>query len=102
MFNQKIRGIFGKPITTLVFIRIHRNVKFTHRLKMSLSSPFRVIVCRYISEWDNEGKGATSNIRVTTKIGVHALLSKELKDVGSALIYNIVTKEVKSAVGNET
>ncbi|XP_021956170.1 uncharacterized protein LOC110852407 isoform X2 [Folsomia candida] len=52
----------------------------------------------YISEWDNEGKGATSNIRVTTKIGVHALLSKELKDVGSALIYNIVTKEVKSAI----
>ena len=52
----------------------------------------------YISEWDNDGKGLTSNIRVTTKVGVHALLSKDFKDVGSALIYNMVTKEVKSAV----
>lgn len=43
-----------------------------------------------------EGKGPTSNIRVTTKVGVHALLSKEFKDVGSALIYNTVTKEVRT------
>ncbi len=40
----------------------------------------------------------TSNIRVTTKVAVHALLSKELRDVGSALVYNMVIKEVKTAV----
>lgn len=58
----------------------------------------------YISEWETTGFGAnspvtvTSNIRVTTKVAVHALLSKELRDVGSALVYNMVIKEVKTAV----
>ncbi|CAG7724476.1 unnamed protein product [Allacma fusca] len=52
----------------------------------------------YISEWDMEGRGQTSNIRVTTKVGVHALLSKDFKDVGSALVYNMLAKEVKTAV----
>jgi len=56
----------------------------------------------YISEWETSGFGSqlmvTSNIRVTTKVAVHALLSKELRDVGSALVYNMVAKEVKTAV----
>ncbi|ODN04797.1 hypothetical protein Ocin01_01900 [Orchesella cincta] len=58
----------------------------------------------YISEWETVGFGAnsgvsvTSNIRVTTKVAVHALLCKELRDVGSALVYNMVAKEVKTAV----
>jgi len=54
----------------------------------------------YISEWDcitegggRGGSGPTSNIRVTTKVSVHTLLSKDFKDVGSALIYNVVTKK---------
>jgi hypothetical protein len=47
----------------------------------------------YISEWDVEGRGQTSNIRVTTKVGVHALLSKDYKDIGSALVYNMLAKE---------
>lgn len=63
-----------------------------------------ITVRRYISEWETTGFGAnspvtvTSNIRVTTKVAVHALLSKELRDVGSALVYNMVIKEVKTAV----
>lgn len=54
----------------------------------------------YISEWENTtgAGGLTSNIRVTTKVGVHALLSKEFKDIGSALVYNMMSKEVKTAV----
>ncbi|CAL8113708.1 unnamed protein product [Orchesella dallaii] len=56
----------------------------------------------YISEWEtvgvNSGVSVTSNIRVTTKVAVHALLCKELRDVGSALVYNMVAKEVKTAV----
>lgn len=65
------------------------------------------VFCRYISEWETVGFGGpgappavTSNIRVTTKVAVHALLSKELRDVGSALVYNMVAKEVKTAVSS--
>ncbi|CAG7823371.1 unnamed protein product, partial [Allacma fusca] len=46
----------------------------------------------YISEWDTD-RGQQSNIRVTTKVGVHALLSKDYKDIGSALVYNMLAKE---------
>lgn len=31
-------------------------------------------------------------------MAVHALLSKEFKDIGSALVYNFLMKEVKTAV----
>jgi hypothetical protein len=55
----------------------------------------------YISEWENDAKGVTSNIRVTTKVGVHALLSKEFKDIGSALVYNMMSKEVFDDVAVE-
>jgi hypothetical protein len=53
---------------------------------------------RYISEWENEARGITSNIRVTTKVAVHALLDKELRDIGSAVVFNMLAKEVKTAV----
>ncbi|XP_047024764.1 uncharacterized protein LOC124633545 isoform X3 [Helicoverpa zea] len=48
----------------------------------------------YISEWEHNGQ-PLSNIRATTKVTVHACLSAdpELRDVGTALMYNIATKE---------
>ncbi|KAF9416929.1 hypothetical protein HW555_005845 [Spodoptera exigua] len=48
----------------------------------------------YISEWDHNGQ-PLSNIRATTKVAVHSCLSSEpeLRDVGTALMYNIATKE---------
>ncbi|XP_045448898.1 uncharacterized protein LOC123657391 [Melitaea cinxia] len=48
----------------------------------------------YISEWQSEGQ-TLSNIRVTTKVCVHCVLSEApaLRDAGTALLYNIATKE---------
>ncbi|KAG0721384.1 hypothetical protein GWK47_046588 [Chionoecetes opilio] len=53
----------------------------------------------YISEWQS-GTQPTSNIRVTTKIAVNALLSSNPKcqEYGSAIMYNLGTKEVKTVV----
>nr|BAN20730.1 conserved hypothetical protein [Riptortus pedestris] len=53
----------------------------------------------YISEW-SYNNNQMSNIRVTTKVAVNALLSDdvEMQDRGSAIIYNIATKEVKTVV----
>ncbi|CAL4119909.1 unnamed protein product [Meganyctiphanes norvegica] len=53
----------------------------------------------YISEW-NEGGNQISNIRVSTKVAVNALLNTNLKvqDLGTALMYNLATKEVKTVV----
>lgn len=55
----------------------------------------------YISEWDAPGGGLPlSNIRVTTKVAVNALLgdTPTLVDHGSALMANLATKEVKAVV----
>ena len=55
----------------------------------------------YISEWDAPGGGLPlSNIRVTTKVAVNALLgdTPALVDYGSALMSNLATKEVKAVV----
>jgi len=58
----------------------------------------------YISEWDAPGGGLPlSNIRVTTKVAVNALLgdSPALVDYGSALMANLTTKEVYEDVCSE-
>ncbi|XP_061377197.1 uncharacterized protein LOC116770986 isoform X1 [Danaus plexippus] len=48
----------------------------------------------YISEW-SAGGPPLSNIRVTTKVCVHGVLAPEpaLRDAGTALLYNVATKE---------
>ncbi|XP_072378155.1 uncharacterized protein [Diabrotica undecimpunctata] len=48
----------------------------------------------YISEWSYNNQ-QTSNIRVTTKVAVHSLLSDSpvLQDRGSAIIHNLACKE---------
>lgn len=53
----------------------------------------------YISEWQR-GSQQISNIRATTKAAIHSLLSDDadLRDIGTALVYNIATKEVKTVV----
>ena len=53
----------------------------------------------YISEW-TQGNLGLSNIRVTTKVAVNALLgdTPALQDYGSAIMHNLATKEVKAAV----
>ncbi|KAF7280485.1 hypothetical protein GWI33_005826 [Rhynchophorus ferrugineus] len=53
----------------------------------------------YISEWQYNTQ-QISNIRVTTKVSVHCLLSDNpiLQDRGSAIIYNLAAKEVKTVV----
>ena len=56
----------------------------------------------YISEWTAPHTTLPlSNIRVTTKVAVTALLSESavLKERGSAIIYNLAIKEVKTVVG---
>ena len=53
------------------------------------------------SEWDAPGGGLPlSNIRVTTKVAVNALLgdTPPLVEYGSALMANLATKEVKAVV----
>ena len=55
----------------------------------------------YISEWATPGSSMDlSNIRVTTKVAVNALLgdTPTLQEYGSAIMYNLGTKEVKAAV----
>ncbi|KAJ0177512.1 hypothetical protein K1T71_007521 [Dendrolimus kikuchii] len=56
----------------------------------------------YISEWEANGQ-PLSNIRATTKVCVHSTLSEEpeLREVGTALMHNIATKEVKTVVFDE-
>lgn len=53
----------------------------------------------YISEWTHNNN-QLSNIRVTTKVAVNALLSDDvdMQDRGSAIIFNLATKEVKTVV----
>lgn len=53
----------------------------------------------YISEWEYNGQ-TISNIRVTTKLAVHCILSNcpQLKNIGSMILYNIAIKEVKTVV----
>ncbi|XP_046805075.1 uncharacterized protein LOC111684104 [Lucilia cuprina] len=53
----------------------------------------------YISEWDYNGQ-TLSNIRVTTKVAVHCILSScpVLKNIGSMILYNVAIKEVKTVV----
>jgi hypothetical protein len=53
----------------------------------------------YISEWTYNNQ-QTSNIRVTTKVAVHSLLSDlpALQERGTAIIHNLACKEVKSVV----
>jgi hypothetical protein len=56
----------------------------------------------YISEWTApHTTSPLSNIRVTTKVAVTALLSDNplLQDRGTAIIYNLAIKEVKTVVG---
>ena len=53
----------------------------------------------YISEW-TQGSLDLSNIRVTTKVAVNALLgdTPTLQNYGSAIMHNLATKEVKAVV----
>ncbi|CAG9802562.1 unnamed protein product [Chironomus riparius] len=53
----------------------------------------------YISEWPS-GSQQVSNIRATTKVVVHCLLSPcpKLQELGTALTYNLGIKEVKTVV----
>jgi len=53
----------------------------------------------YISEWTYNNQ-QTSNIRATTKVVVHSLLSScpKLQELGAALTYNLGIKEVKTVV----
>ncbi|KAF7989514.1 hypothetical protein HCN44_008188 [Aphidius gifuensis] len=53
----------------------------------------------YISEWQYNNQGI-SNIRVTTKVSVHTLLSESsaLQERGAAIIHNLACKEVKTVV----
>ncbi|XP_043202728.1 uncharacterized protein LOC122370842 isoform X9 [Amphibalanus amphitrite] len=53
----------------------------------------------YISEWQSPHNNMPiSNIRVTTKVAVNALLadSAEMQDRGTAIMYNLAVKEVKT------
>lgn len=56
----------------------------------------------YISEWEHNGQ-PLSNIRATTKVCVHSTLSEdpELRDIGTAIMHNVATKEVKTVVFDE-
>jgi len=56
----------------------------------------------YISEW-TQGNLGLSNIRVTTKVAVNALLgdTPALQDYGSAIMHNLATKEVFDDVCSE-
>ncbi|XP_060522161.1 uncharacterized protein LOC132699459 isoform X2 [Cylas formicarius] len=53
----------------------------------------------YISEWTHSNQ-QISNIRVTTKVAVHSLLSDNavLQERGAAIIHNLAAKEVKTVV----
>ncbi|XP_046426759.1 uncharacterized protein LOC107222111 isoform X4 [Neodiprion lecontei] len=56
----------------------------------------------YISEWPYQNQNI-SNIRVTTKVAVHSLLSEtpELQERGAAIIHNLACKEVFDDVAVE-
>ena len=55
----------------------------------------------YISEWKQEGQPfELSNLRVTTKVAVNALLgdTPALADYGTAIMHNLGTREVTAVV----
>lgn len=56
----------------------------------------------YISEWQKNNT-SLSNIRVTTKVTVHCVLSScpNLKDIGTMILFNLAIKEVKTLVFDE-
>ncbi|XP_051158578.1 uncharacterized protein LOC127279949 isoform X3 [Leptopilina boulardi] len=56
----------------------------------------------YISEWQHQNQNI-SNIRVTTKVAVHSLLSEslEMQARGTAIIHNLACKEVFDDVAVE-
>ncbi|KAF6200441.1 hypothetical protein GE061_004884, partial [Apolygus lucorum] len=56
----------------------------------------------YISEW-SYNNNQISNIRVTTKVAVNAILSEDedMRDRGTAILYNLATKEVFDDVAVE-
>ncbi|KAG7209637.1 hypothetical protein KM043_011284 [Ampulex compressa] len=56
----------------------------------------------YISEWQHQNQ-SISNIRVTTKVAVHSLLSNsaDLQTRGAAIIHNLACKEVFDDVAVE-
>ncbi|XP_055848499.1 uncharacterized protein LOC129913717 [Episyrphus balteatus] len=53
----------------------------------------------YISEWENNNQ-TLSNIRITTKVTVHCVLSScpTLKNIGTSILFNLAIKEVKTVV----
>ncbi|XP_043522704.1 uncharacterized protein LOC122535319 isoform X4 [Frieseomelitta varia] len=57
----------------------------------------------YISEWQHQTQNI-SNIRVTTKVAVHSLLSNsiDLQIRGAAIIHNLACKEVKTVKMNKS
>ena len=81
--------------------------KISHNLKSSFDFQFANLFqhnssaewCLYISEWAS-GNWDLSNIRVTTKVAVNALLgdTPTLVEYGSAIMHNLGTREVKAAV----
>uniref|UniRef100_A0A0A9Y875 PPPDE peptidase domain-containing protein 2 n=3 Tax=Lygus hesperus TaxID=30085 RepID=A0A0A9Y875_LYGHE len=78
------------------------------RLPLPLQQALTLFICNlfenlgssewllYISEW-NYNNNQISNIRVTTKVAVNAILSEDedMRDRGTAILYNLATKEVK-------
>lgn len=56
----------------------------------------------YISEWQKNNI-SLSNIRVTTKVTVHCVLSNcpILKNIGTSILFNLAIKEVKTLVFDE-
>ncbi|KAK4026724.1 uncharacterized protein LOC116927301 isoform X2 [Daphnia magna] len=96
--------------------RDHVLMNYAHnidRLPMSEQEALALFMCNlfengsssewllYISEWTAPHTTLPlSNIRVTTKVAVTALLSDNplLQDRGSAIIYNLAIKEVKTVV----
>ncbi|XP_065560568.1 uncharacterized protein LOC136027343 isoform X3 [Artemia franciscana] len=95
--------------------RDHVLMSYAHnidRLSVSEQESVSVFLCNlfentttsewllYISEWSGSNNSQLSNIRVTTKVAVTALLADQerLKEHGTALMYNLATKEVKTVV----
>ncbi|XP_065560572.1 uncharacterized protein LOC136027343 isoform X6 [Artemia franciscana] len=93
--------------------RDHVLMSYAHnidRLSVSEQESVSVFLCNlfentttsewllYISEWSGSNNSQLSNIRVTTKVAVTALLADQerLKEHGTALMYNLATKEKMS------
>jgi len=100
LFRQTKSGAFRPARQPDKVLVLKKSVSIVHQVANLFETNSASEWLLYISEWRGSGGQDLSNIRVTTKVAVNALLgdTPALADYGSAIMHNLGTKEVKAVV----